>query len=138
MRARRSGAGFTLLEIMVVVFILGLLVALVAPQLMNQGEKAKVTAAKTQIKSFQQAVRMFKLDNGRLPSASEGLSVLIPPPPTDLKNYDPDGYMEEIPEDPWHHQYLYSTDGHKFEIVSYGRDGEPGGDGLDADLSTRG
>jgi general secretion pathway protein G len=135
---RNSNAGFTLLEIMVVVCIIGVLVALIAPQMMSRRDIAQVIAAKTEIKSLQQAIRTFKLDNGRLPTSAEGLSVLVPPPPTDLKNYDPDGYMEQIPTDPWEHPYVYTTDGRHFEITCYGRDGAPGGEGYDADLNARG
>lgn len=134
---RRSQAGFTLIEIMVVVFILGLLAALVTQQIMSAGDRGMVGAAKTQIKSFEAAVRTFRLDNGRYPSAGEGLAVLIPPPPADLPNFDPEGYMEHVPLDPWRHPYQYRTDGRGFEIVSLGRDGVEGGDGYDADVSSR-
>ncbi|MDX2169554.1 MAG: type II secretion system major pseudopilin GspG [Deltaproteobacteria bacterium] len=139
MRARGE-AGFTLIEIMVVVFILALLVALVAPNLMGNLPKAEVAAAKTQIKSLSAAVHTFRLDNGRYPTTAEGLRALIPPPPANLPRYDPDGYIEDVeavPEDPWHNPYAYVSDGRRFEIISYGRDGQPGGDGEDADLSSR-
>jgi len=137
MRNVRASGGFTLIEIMVVVFILGLLVALVAPQITSQGDKAKVKAAMTQIHSLDQSVELFKLENGRYPSSAEGLQALVPPPPADLPNFDPNGYVEKerIPLDPWRHPYTYASDGQKFTIVSFGADGRPGGEGFDADLS---
>lgn len=137
MRRLRATSGFTLLEIMVVVFILGLLVALVTPRIGDQGTKAKVQMAKTQLHSLDQSVEMFKLENGRYPTSAEGLHALVPPPPADLPNYDPNGYVEKerIPVDPWNNAFLYSTDGRKFTIVSLGADGRPGGEGYDADLS---
>src|SRR5262245_4877373 len=98
---------------------------------------AMVRTAKTEIKSLEMAVRTFNIDNGRLPTAAEGLSVLVPPPPAQLPNYDSEGYMERVPNDPWGHPYVYTTNGRSLEIVSYGQDGEPGGDGYDADLSNR-
>jgi general secretion pathway protein G len=135
----RCEAGFTLIEIVVVVFILGLLAALVIPNVIDKIPDAEVATAKVQIKSLSSAVRTFRLDNGRYPTSAEGLSALIPPPPANLPRYDPDGYMEEehVPEDPWHNPYAYVSDGRRFEIISYGRDGQPGGEGEDADLSSR-
>jgi general secretion pathway protein G len=136
MRAR-SDAGFTLIEIMVVVLILGLLAALVTQKFINSGDRGYVGAAKTQIKSLQAAVQTFRLDNGRYPTAGEGLAALKPPPPADLPRYDPEGYMDRIPVDPWGRPFLYLSDGRSFEIVSYGRDGIEGGDSYDADISNR-
>ncbi len=136
----RGEAGFTLLEIVVVVFIIGLLATLIIPNVMNQIPHAEIAAAKTQMKSLSTALRTFRLDNGRYPTSDEGLRALIPPPPANLPRYDPDGYMDEtdnVPEDPWHNPYAYLSDGRRFEIVSYGRDGQPGGEGDDADLSSR-
>ena len=138
MPERHTHSGFTLIEIVVVVFILGLLVALVAPQIMNRAEWAKVHTAKTQIKHLEQAVKVFKLDNGRLPTSAEGLQALVPPPPADLPNYDRDGYLDAAtPEDPWRRPYVYLTDGRRFSIMSYGADGVSGGDGYDADISNQ-
>lgn len=130
-------SGFTLIEIMVVVLILGLLAALVTQQVMSSGDRGRVGIAKAEIKALESAVRTFRLDNGRYPSTSEGLSALKPPPPADLPNYDPEGYMERVKADPWGHEYVYVSDGRSFEIISYGRDGIAGGDSYDADLSNR-
>ena len=131
---RRSVAGFTLIEIMVVVFIIALLAALVAPQVLTQGDKAKVSAARTQIKSFEDAAEMFKLDNGRYPLSGEGLALLVPPPPQALPGYNPGGYMKRIPLDPWGHPYVYESDGHHVRIESFGADGAPGGSEFAADI----
>ncbi len=129
-----SRAGFTLIEIMVVVFILGLLVALVAPQVIGQGERAKREAATIQLKQFEEAVALFKLQTGRYPTNSEGLNALVPPGPPDVKDFDPDGYMKEIPLDPWKNPYVYRADGRRFTITSYGADGQPGGEARAADI----
>ncbi len=140
MHADRRGpqSGFTLIEIMVVVMILGLLAALAAPKFLGTGEKAKQEAARTQVKALASAVQLFKLDNGRFPTSGEGLAALLPPPPGDLPGYNPDGYMEDLPgRDPWGHPYEYSSDGRRFTVVSYGADGNPGGDGFDADIDSR-
>lgn len=81
---------------------------------------------------------MFHLDNSRYPTTAEGLAALIPPPPADLPRYEPGGYLEDgVPLDPWDHPYLYASEGRSFEIISLGRDGAPGGEGYDADLSSR-
>lgn len=134
----KAQAGFTLIEIMVVVMILGLLAALAAPKFLSFGDKAKHEAARTQVKALADAVQLFKLDNGRYPSNGEGLAALMPPPPGDLPRYNPDGYMGDLPrEDPWGHPYTYTTDGHHFLVVSYGADGTPGGEGFDADIDSR-
>jgi len=135
----RGESGFTLIEIMVVVFIIALLVALVVPNLIGNVPKAEIIAARTQIRALDGAVRSFRLDNGRYPTTAEGLAALIPPPPADLPRYDVDGYVEteRLPEDPWHRPFVYVSDGRKFEILSYGADGQPGGDGENADLSSR-
>jgi general secretion pathway protein G len=135
MDCHRSVGGFTLIEIMVVMLILGLLVALVGPQLIGQGEGAKVQAAKTQIKSIEEAVTLFKLQVGRFPSTAEGLEALMPPGPSDARGrFEPEGYLKRIPLDPWQHPYVYRSDGRSLVVVSYGADGQPGGEGRDADL----
>lgn len=128
--------GFTLLEILVVVAILGMLVAFVAPQVFGGAEKAKYKMASAQVAALEQAIERFSLDNGRYPTASEGLAALVPPPPADLPNYDPKGYEKFVPSDPWDNPYVYLTDGRAFRVVSYGRDGRPGGEGYNADIDS--
>ena len=142
MRDRKAGwrgdDGFTLIEIMVVVFILGLLVALVGPNVVGQGEVARHRTAKVQVANYAEAVRLFHLDNGRYPDNTEGLSALVPPPPADLPYYNPDGYVRKSPTtDPWHRPYIYQRSGRSFAVISYGADGRPGGDGYDADIDSR-
>jgi general secretion pathway protein G len=134
MRRSIMNAGFTLIEIMVVVFILGLLVTLVAPKIIGKTDQARVTKAKADIKGIEQALHMFRLDNGFYPSTGEGLAALITAPPN-ATNFDPDGYLDKIPVDPWGEVYVYASDGRNFVIKSLGRDRIEGGEGYDADIS---
>jgi general secretion pathway protein G len=132
-RSRRARAGFTLIELMVVIVILGMLVALVGPRLIGQTDKAKVQTAKTQIQNFAMALKLYKLSFGHYPSSAEGLEHLI--------NNGKEKFLEEdaIPLDPWGNAYVYTypgSAGHDFEIVSYGEDGAPGGTGYAADIES--
>jgi general secretion pathway protein G len=136
-RARRPH-GFTLIELMVVVVIIGVLAALIVPSVLNRAEEAKVTAAKTDIGQLMQALKLYKLDNGRYPSAEQGLDALVHKPtggpiPTNWKPY-----LEKLPSDPWGHPYQYINPGVKGEIdvFSYGADGAPGGEGTNADIGS--
>ena len=138
---RRNGqAGFTLLELMVVIVILGLLAALVVPKLIGQSEKAKQTAVRVQIKSLEQALQLFKLDNGFYPSTEQGLAALVRAPEVGRipKNYRKGGYIDRIPNDPWGNPYVYLSPGAHgdYDISSYGADGMPGGDGENADVNS--
>ncbi len=139
--APRDGrAGFTLLELMVVIVILGLLAALVVPKLIGQSEKAKQTATRVQIRSIEQALQLFKLDNGFYPSTEQGLAALVRAPEVGRipKNYRQGGYIERIPNDPWGNAYVYLSPGAHgdYDISSYGADGTPGGDGENADINS--
>jgi len=134
MRRSTMNAGFTLIEIMVVVFILGLLVTLVAPKIIGKTDQARVTKARADIKAIEQALQMFRLDNGFYPSTGEGLAALITPPPN-AANFDPDGYLDKLPVDPWGLDYAYFSDGHQIVIKSLGRDRVEGGEGYDADIT---
>jgi len=133
--------GFTLLEIIVVVFILSLLVAIVAPKIMGKTDDAKITEAKVQIRNFETALKMFKLDNGFYPTTEQGLEALIKKPvagqvPT---AYRDGGYLEQhkIPLDPWCNPYVYLSPGAHgdFDLISFGADGKEGGEGKDADIA---
>lgn len=135
----KSNRGFTLVEIMVVVVILGILASIVVPKLMGRPEQARRTQAGVQIKSISDALYLFKIDNGFYPSTEQGLKALMASPTTGKtpKNYRSGGYMDEIPTDPWGNHYAYLSPGldADFDLISYGADGQPGGDGDDADIS---
>jgi general secretion pathway protein G len=138
MRNRQSG--FTLIEIMVVVVILAVLGALVVPQILSKVDQARVTAAKTDIRTISGALDSYRLDNFKYPTTEQGLQALVKQPadPT-ITNYAVGGYLKTLPKDPWGNPYVYVTpgaDGHEYDITSYGRDGKPGGEGPDADIST--
>jgi general secretion pathway protein G len=135
-----NNKGFTLLEIIVVVFILSLLAAIVAPKIIGRTDDARITEAKIQIKNFETALKLFKLDSGFYPSTEQGLSALLEKPVTGQipQKYREGGYLEQkkIPPDPWGNPYLYISPGLNgdFDIVSYGADGKEGGDGKNADI----
>jgi general secretion pathway protein G len=138
MRNRQSG--FTLIEIMVVVVILAVLGALVVPQILSKVDQARVTAAKTDIRTISGALDSYRLDNFKYPTTEQGLQALVrqPSDPT-ITNYATGGYLKTIPKDPWGNPYVYATpgtDGRDYDITSYGRDGKQGGEGPDADIST--
>jgi general secretion pathway protein G len=134
-------AGFTLIEIMVVVFIIGLLLAIVAPRLISRTDEARVVKAKAQIKNFDTALKLFKIDNGFYPSTEQGLEALISEPTTGKipQNYKKRGYLEtrRIKPDPWGNPYVYISPGIQddYDIICYGADGISGGEGYDADIA---
>jgi general secretion pathway protein G len=134
----RRQAGFTLIEIMVVVVILGILAALVVPQVMNRPDQAKVTVVKGDIKAIGAALDMYKLDNFAYPSTQQGLDALVQkpggnPPP---RNWNADGYLKRVPKDPWGNDYQYLSPGSKgaYDLYSFGADGKQGGSDLNADI----
>ena len=134
-------AGFTLLEIIVVVFILGLLAAIVAPKIIGRTDDARIAEAKVQIKNFETALKLFKLDNAFYPSTEQGLAALVEQPTTGQipQKYREGGYLEQkqIPLDPWGNPYIYISPGlhGDFDIVSLGADAKEGGEGKDADIA---
>lgn len=128
--------GFTLLELLVVIVIIGLLAAYVGPKYFAQLGKSEVTITKAQIEAFEKALDTFRLDVGRYPTTEEGLGALVAQPAAATKWNGP--YLKKnAPLDPWGHVYLYRSPGSKgdFEIQSYGKDGQPGGDGENADIT---
>jgi len=136
-RHSRLTCGFTLLELLVVIVIIGLLASYVGPKYFAQLGKSEVTIAKSQIESFERALDTFRLDTGRYPTSDEGLAVLLNKPANADKWNGP--YMKkDIPLDPWGHPYIYKIPGskHEYQITSFGRDGQPGGTGDDADISS--
>lgn len=130
--------GFTLIEIMVVVVILGILAALVVPQVMSRPDQAKVTVAKGDIKAVAAALDMYKLDNFAYPSTQQGLEALVKKPSGNPqpKNWNRDGYLKRLPKDPWGNDYQYLSPGTQgqFDLYSFGADGKPGGSDLNADI----
>lgn len=136
--ARRAQCGFTLIEIMVVVVILGILAALVVPQVMSRPDQAKVTVAKGDIKAVAAALDMYKLDNFAYPSTQQGLEALVKKPSGNPqpKNWNRDGYLKRLPKDPWGNDYQYLSPGTQgqFDLYSFGADGKPGGSDLNADI----
>jgi len=136
---RNRSSGFTLIEIMVVVVILAVLGALVVPKILDKVDQARATAAATDIRSIETALDLYRLDNFKYPTTEQGLAALIKQPsdPT-ITNYRAGGYLPKLPKDPWGNPYLYAspgTDGLDYDLMTYGRDGKPGGDGYDADIS---
>jgi general secretion pathway protein G len=136
--ALRISAGFTLLELLVVVAIIGLLAAYVGPRYVSQLGKSEVTAARTQIEALARALESYRLDNGNYPSSETGLSALRNRP-TNLPRWNGPYLQKDVPVDPWGHPYFYrltsvAGSGRDFELLSFGRDGRPGGSGEDADI----
>ncbi|MDD5135367.1 MAG: type II secretion system major pseudopilin GspG [Phycisphaerae bacterium] len=134
----RQRSGFTLVEIMAVIIIIGLLAAIGAVNFLGQTDKARVTTTKANLKMLHNAVAQFKMDTGRYPSEEEGLTVLVEAP-TDVTGYQPGGYLNStaLPKDAWGYEFVYIAypeSGKPYVIVSYGGDGEEGGEGYDADL----
>ena len=134
-----ASRGFTLIEIMVVMVILGLLVAIVAPNIMGRSDQAKVTVAETQLSNIANALDLYRLDNSQYPSTQQGLEALVSKPSgnPEPKNWNPDGYLKSVPEDPWGAEYQYVSPGTEgpYDLYSYGSDGQEGGDGDAADIS---
>ncbi|MBT8342816.1 MAG: type II secretion system major pseudopilin GspG [Desulfatitalea sp.] len=131
--------GFTLIELMVVLLILGLLIGIVGPKVIGQGDQARVDSARIQIKSIESALKMYRLDNAAYPSTEQGLDALINMPQTgDIpKKWRKGGYMDSIPKDPWGYDYVYMHPGvhGDFDLFSRGADGATGGDDFNADIT---
>ncbi|MYM71531.1 type II secretion system major pseudopilin GspG [Duganella sp. FT109W] len=138
--AQRIQRGFTLIEIMVVVVIMGVLAAMVVPKLLNRAGDSKVSAAKVDIATLMQALKLYKLDNQRYPTTEQGLQALIEKPASGpaANGWKAGGYVEKMPKDPWGNPYQYLFPGIKGEVdvFSYGADGQPGGTGNDADIGS--
>lgn len=132
--------GFTLIEIMVVVVILGILAAMIVPKVMSRPDEARATAARQDIATLMQALKLYKLDNRRFPTTEQGLAALQQKPatPPAPDNWKAGGYIERLPADPWGKPYQYLAPGVRGEIdvFSLGADGAPGGEGVDADIGS--
>ena len=140
MHAPASHRGFTLIEIMVVIVILGILAALVVPRVLDRPDEARKVAARADIATIVGALKFYKLDNQRFPTTEQGLNALVAKPETPPvpSNWKPGGYIERLPKDPWGRPYQYLNPGLKGEIdvFSFGADGQPGGTGIDADIGS--
>ena len=132
--------GFTLIEIMVVIVILGILAALVVPRFIERPDEARVVAAKTDIAAIMAALKLYRLDNQRYPTTEQGLQALVtrPAAPPVPPNWKPNGYLERLPKDPCGHPYQYLNHGlhSEVDVFSFGADGQPGGTGYDADIGS--
>jgi general secretion pathway protein G len=135
-RTTSAAAGFTLLEMLVVLVIIGLLAGLVGPQLMSRVDTSKVTAADTQVRMLKSALDTMRLDIGRYPTKDEGLAMLVEQPKDERASRKWQGpYLSEaLPNDPWGNPYQYMPAGNTVYLYSYGADGQPGGDGINADV----
>jgi general secretion pathway protein G len=131
-------AGFTLIELMVVMVIIGVLAALIVPNVLERADEARATAAKTDVNNLVQALKLYKLDNQAYPTTEQGLQALVnkPATPPMPQNWKP--YLDKLPNDPWGRPYQYLNPGVKGEIdvMSFGADGQPGGEGKNADIGS--
>lgn len=136
MTGKLGQQGFTLIEILVVVVIIGILGAVIVPNLLSRPDQARITAAETDLRVLSSALDMYRLDNYHYPSTDQGLEALVRRPSgfPEAKNWNPDGYIKDLPADPWNSPYVYERDGSAFKLFSYGADGMEGGEGVDADV----
>jgi general secretion pathway protein G len=139
----KNSEGFTLIELMIVIVIIGIFAAILVPRIMDSPEQAKRAKAKMEVKGIESALKIYKLDNGFYPTTEQGLEALIKKPDTSPvpNKWKEGGYLEgsTVPKDPWDNPYYYTSpgpEGKDYEIVSYGQDKEPGGTGRDADISS--
>ena len=134
---RARGKGFTLIELMIVVVILGLLATIIMPRILNRPEQARRMKAKIDIRNIESALALFKTDTGRFPTTSEGLEALVSDP--GIKGYNRDCYLDKVPIDPWGNRYIYICPGvasKDYDLESYGKDGEDGGAEDNADVES--
>lgn len=137
---KRIQQGFTLIEMMVVIVIMGILASLIVPKIMGRPDEARVIAAKQDIASVMQALKLYKLDNQRYPTTDQGLQALVSKPssPPVPGNWKSSGYLEKLPVDPWGNPYQYLFPGihSELDVFSFGVDGTAGGEGNDADIGS--
>ena len=139
---RNDNRGFTLIELMVVMVILGILAGMIVPRIMDRPEEARRTKAGVDIGALGQALMLYKLDNGQYPTSDQGLQALVDPPSVGrlAKKWRKGGYLDKntVPKDPWDNDFIYISPGlhGDYDLMSYGPDGEPGGEELDADINS--
>jgi len=134
----RKQRGFTLIELMVVLAIIGILASLVVPNILGRADDARMTAAKTDVGNLMQALKLYKLDNQRFPTAEQGLQALVTKPSTEPVPTNWKSYLDKLPTDPWGKPYQYLNTGLKSEVdvMSWGADGQTGGEGVNADIGS--
>ena len=143
LRVPLGEAGLTLIEMIVVLAIIALVAALIVPNVIGRPDEARVTVANTDLRTISAALKMYRLDNGDYPTTEQGLAALNTPPqsgPVPV-NFAANGYLEQVPVDPWGRAYIYMSpaqNGSRFQITSLGSDGEPGGEDVDADIQIAG
>lgn len=137
-RPARSSRGFTLIELMVVIVILGVLAALVVPRVLSRPDEARAVAARQDIATLMQSLKLYRLDNRRYPTAEQGLQALVTPPGVGPRAENWKAYLERLPNDPWGAPYQYLNPGvnGEIDVFSFGADGKPGGEGADADIGS--
>jgi general secretion pathway protein G len=135
---KKRHSGFTLIEVMIVIVILGVLAALIVPKVMGRPDEARVAAAKQDIFTIMQSLKLYKLDNRRYPTTEQGLAALVQKPSQAPvpQSWSAGGYLEKLPNDPWGQPYQYLNPGlhGEIDVMSFGADGQPGGQGADADI----
>lgn len=132
----KKQSGFTLIEIMVVVVIIGILASVVVPRIMDNPDKARTAKAKNDIRALESAMDLYRLDNFTYPSTDEGLDALITSPSSSPANWKQGGYIKKLNNDPWGNDYLYDNEGGNVVIYTYGADGSEGGEGPSKDISS--
>jgi general secretion pathway protein G len=131
--------GFTLIEILVVVMILGLLISLAAPRIIGRTDDARITKARADIKALEGALNLYKLDSGTYPTTEQGLLALVEEPDSEPvpRRWREGGYLERVPLDPWDSEFLYVSDGREYVLRCLGADGEEGGEEVNGDIDSR-
>jgi len=136
---RKRQQGFTLLEIIVVITIIAILAAYIAPKVAGRADDARLSKVKNDIQVLESALELYRLDNFKYPTSDQGLQALVTRPSDDMKNWKAGGYIKKHNKDPWGNEYQYNQpgrDGAEFDIYSYGADNTEGGAGVDADIGT--